>query len=577
MLRYFRSERWNIAGLSVLGLVVAQVEALALVLLVPLAQSIAESKEQVSRKVGPMSFTGGISSLFALALGFMVLALIGNVVSSWWSARLVTSWEEKRRAQALRAYMDADYPTQRAERAGTLQSVSAYIQAGGRSLSSLVSALQAGLSVAVFLVVALLLDVRAALALLAVGAVLSLGLRPLSNRVKPLSREMARLQRQFGVELTETESLTRELRVFGAWPDRYAKLNVSIQRLARLKLRVSFIGSVVGPAYQYLGIILVLAALFSARSFALIDIGVLGATALLLLRGVSYGQRLQTARHTIIDSMQMVLRLEEIEGVFVAHPEHSGGIDLPPVEVIACDGVGYSYGGDAPALADVSFEVARGQIVGVVGPSGSGKSTLSQLLLRLRTPLSGVITVNGIDADQYSLASWYRRLTLVPQDPILFHGTVRENISLFDEAMPFASIVDAAKAAGLHDVIESLPAGYDTQIGQSTRDLSGGQIQRIGIARSLARGADVLVLDEPSSALDVHSEAIVQDTLRSLSGKKLVFIIAHRLSTLSICDRLLVLREGRLESDGSLTDVMETSDYFRRALDAGTLDIGAPG
>ena len=158
----------------------------------------------------------------------------------------------------------------------------------------------------------------------------------------------------------------------------------------------------------------------------------------------------------------------------------------------------------------------------------------------------------------------------------LLHATVSENISFLDESITQEDVVTAATAANVDDVIEELDHGYDTLIGPAFRDLSGGQIQRVGIARALARGAQVLVLDEPTSALDVHSEAVIQATLETLRGHAMVLIIAHRLSTLSICDRILVLRAGRVETLGTLSDVSQRSDFFRRALDAGTLEVGVP-
>jgi ABC-type multidrug transport system fused ATPase/permease subunit len=225
----------------------------------------------------------------------------------------------------------------------------------------------------------------------------------------------------------------------------------------------------------------------------------------------------------------------------------------------------------------VSAQFHVGEIIGIVGPSGGGKSTLSQLLLRLREPTSGAIRIDGESARDFKLSSWYRNVSLVAQDPRLFHATVAANIALLDRKVTRDQIIDAAKAAGIHDVIESLDNGYDTRVGPAFRDLSGGQIQRIGIARALARGARILVLDEPTSALDVHSEAVIQTTLEQLKGRALVIIIAHRLSTISICDRIMVLRNGSVETLGTLAEAAEQSDFFSRALEAGTLEITIDG
>jgi ABC-type multidrug transport system fused ATPase/permease subunit len=201
----------------------------------------------------------------------------------------------------------------------------------------------------------------------------------------------------------------------------------------------------------------------------------------------------------------------------------------------------------------------------VVGPSGSGKSTLAQLLLRLREPTSGEVDVDGVDARSFTESSWRRHVALVPQQAHLLHGTVAENIAFLRPWVDDAAIERAARDAGIHDEILALPAGYQTSVGASTRDLSGGQVQRISIARALAGSPSVLVLDEPTSALDVHSEAIVQDTMESLRHRMLVVIVAHRLSTLSICDQLVVLRDGVVEAFGPPSEVMASSPFFAMA------------
>jgi ABC-type multidrug transport system fused ATPase/permease subunit len=320
--------------------------------------------------------------------------------------------------------------------------------------------------------------------------------------------------------------------------------------------------------------LLVVVALAAAQGLRSVDITAFGAIALLVLRSLSYGQQLQNAYQSLIDCTPYIEKLEEMRADFVRHETRDGTITLESVHRLDLEQVRFSYDGEVDALAGVSASFTVGEMVGIVGPSGGGKSTLSQMILRLREPTEGAVYVNRMPAGEYTLASWYRHVSLVPQDPRLLHASISDNIAFLDPAIDRAQVVAAAKAAGLHDVIEALDDGYETMVGPAFRDLSGGQIQRIGIARALARGAQILVLDEPTSALDVHSEQVIQETLESLRGKVLVMIIAHRLSTLSICDRIVVLQSGRIETMGSLSEVSERSEFFRRALDAGTLEIG---
>jgi ABC-type multidrug transport system fused ATPase/permease subunit len=330
----------------------------------------------------------------------------------------------------------------------------------------------------------------------------------------------------------------------------------------------------VSSIYQYVSMLLVIGILFSAQSFGSVDIVKLGAIALLLVRSLSFGQSLQGSYQNVVDGIPYLDRLENLRDLYNEHATHDGSLLLETVRGLELDNVTYSYDGHVNALGGVSASFNVGEIVGIVGPSGGGKSTLSQILLRLREPTNGDVKVDGVSAREYKLSSWYRHVSLVPQDPRLFHTSVANNISLFDKHITPEDIVEAAKAAGVHDVIEALDDGYETRIGPAFRDLSGGQIQRVGIARALARGSQILVLDEPTSALDVHSEAVIQATLEGLRGHALVLIIAHRLSTLSICDRIMVLRDGEVETIGTLSEVSERSDFFKRALEAGTLDVG---
>ncbi len=182
-----------------------------------------------------------------------------------------------------------------------------------------------------------------------------------------------------------------------------------------------------------------------------------------------------------------------------------------------------------------------------------------QLLLRLHDPTEGAYEVNGRPAGAYDTASWASTFALVPQDNHLLRGTVAANIAFFRPSIGQADIERAARAAHLHDDVLAFPEGYATEIGTGARELSGGQRQRLGLARALAGAPSVLVLDEPTSALDRRSEQLIQESLIALRGTVTQFIIAHRMPTLTICDRILVLESGHLAAVGSHAHLQATS------------------
>jgi ATP-binding cassette, subfamily B, bacterial len=226
-----------------------------------------------------------------------------------------------------------------------------------------------------------------------------------------------------------------------------------------------------------------------------------------------------------------------------------GAATLEHVERIDVQAVTYRYPGTQhDALSDVSVTLRPGEVIGLAGPSGSGKSTLGQILLRLRIPTQGALRVNGVPASDFSKDSWYRRISYVPQQPLLLRGSLFDNVAYFMPGCTRSMVESALQSAGLDTLADELPGGLDCMIGPGHRDLSGGQTQRIGIARALVRSPDVIVLDEPTSALDLQSELAVHEALAQLRrrGDITLVVIAHRESTLAMCDRVLRLHEGRL-------------------------------
>jgi ATP-binding cassette, subfamily B, bacterial len=225
--------------------------------------------------------------------------------------------------------------------------------------------------------------------------------------------------------------------------------------------------------------------------------------------------------------------------------------------------VRFAYVPGEDVLRDVSFEARRGEAIGIVGPSGAGKSSLVQIMLRLRVPAAGTLLINGEDAALFRRADWQRRVAYVPQTPQLIWGTVADNIRFHRPEITDAQVEDAARKAHIHDEILSWPQGYRTVVGQRASAVSGGQRQRLCLARALAGSPDVLILDEPTSALDVRSEQAVQQSLEEVKDDVLLFLVAHRLSTLSVCDRVMVIVEGRLEAIDEPAALRERNDFYR--------------
>jgi ATP-binding cassette subfamily B protein len=219
---------------------------------------------------------------------------------------------------------------------------------------------------------------------------------------------------------------------------------------------------------------------------------------------------------------------------------------------IVFDGVSFAYPARPGVLAldDVSLTIAPGETVALVGPSGAGKTTVIQLLLRFYDPQSGAIRIDGADLRDMARAEFRKGIALVPQDPVIFATTARENIRFGRPEASDAEVEAAARAAAAHDFLAALPDGYDTYVGERGVMLSGGQKQRIAIARAILRDAPILLLDEATSALDAESERAVQVAVERLAEGRTTLIVAHRLATVKKADRIVVFEGGRIVAQG---------------------------
>ncbi|HEY6288061.1 MAG TPA: ABC transporter ATP-binding protein, partial [Nitrospiraceae bacterium] len=230
---------------------------------------------------------------------------------------------------------------------------------------------------------------------------------------------------------------------------------------------------------------------------------------------------------------------------------------------IRAEHVSFAYDPRQPVLTDVSFKAYPGELVAIVGPTGAGKTTVMNLLHRFYDPTEGHISIDGQDLRRVTMESWYRQIALVPQETILFGGTILDNIRYGDEKATQEEVAAASRAAHAHDFIMGFPDQYQTIVGEKGINMSGGQRQRIAIARAIVKNPRILLLDEATSALDSESERLVQEALEQLMKGRTTFVIAHRLTTIQRADRILVLNKGRLVETGTHAELMDRKGLYQ--------------
>jgi ABC-type multidrug transport system fused ATPase/permease subunit len=274
-------------------------------------------------------------------------------------------------------------------------------------------------------------------------------------------------------------------------------------------------------------------------------------------------QDLATMTNTIAQAAVGVERIRGILDADTVIPEHPDAREAGTLTGdIEFEHVAFAYTADAPVLKDVSFKIKAGQLVGVVGPTGGGKSTIVSLIPRFYDPSAGVVKIDGVDVREYKFLSMRDQIGYVLQETVLFEGTVRDNIAYGRKGVTEQQILEAAKLANADEFIARMPHGYDTMVGERGETLSGGQRQRIGIARAVIRNNPILILDEPTAALDTESERLVIDALEKLMKGRTVITIAHRLSTIRDANKIIVLKEGVVAEEGTHDELVARGGVY---------------
>ena len=562
---YLRSQRGRLAAMSFVSILSGFADATTLVIIAQIAFTIADGESSVSFDVGPVAATLSITTMLFIAAGLAVVRVCTSLLSTLIAARMTRNVITATRKQLIRSYLRADWTLQSTQREGAIQDLlMTFASTTAAAMRRFTGLLSTAFNLFALLATALLVNAVAALAAATTALIVGLVLRPLRLSVRRRSSRASKTDHEFATSVTEITSTLQEVRIFKVGDAIRTRIEGTIDKSARQAYSAQVMGGIIPTTYQ--GTAMVLLILGLAISYWVgSGLASIGAVVIIMLRTFGYAQGLQGGIQGLNETAPYLEKLQIEMERYQAAALPEGGDDIAAIGTIRFDDVSFEYVPGRPVLQNIDFEVQPGEIIGIVGPSGAGKSTLVQLLLRLRDPTEGAFLVDGRDTRELSIDSWYDHVTFVPQDAHLFAGTVAENIRFFRDFDQDA-IERAAKSGHIHDDIVGWPDGYDTPVGERGGQLSGGQRQRLSIARALVEEPDVVVLDEPTSALDVKSEALLRDTLAALAPRNTVFVIAHRLSTLSICDRIMVILDGRLQGFDRPDLLEATNPFYREAL-----------
>jgi ATP-binding cassette subfamily B protein len=570
-----RGQRRRLILLAFSSLVGGFSEAVVLLIIARVAVAIAtKSTNAPSARLalGPVHASVGVGALLAVGGGLVALRLALNAWQACLEAAVTTAVVTTLRKTVAGAYLDATWALQAEERTGRLQELlTTYTTEASGAVMSLMTGVVASLNLVALIVAAVVVNPTASVVVAGTALVIGLCLRPLRAAVRRRAGLMAEANLAFATGLTEFAATTQEARIFTVERQVRSRLHDLVDDVGTRQRARIILGQLLPAVYQAAALTLIVGALAVAYSVGFSELSTLGAVVLIMLRSVSYGQGAQSGLQSVHDSAPFFDQLSGEVARYQAAALDRSGAPVSEIGRLAFHDVAFEYQRGERVLSNVSFTVERGEIIGIVGPSGAGKSTLVSLILRLREPTAGAVLVDGRDVRSLSIDDWYRRVTFVAQDPLLFAGTIGDNVRFFRDDISDSDVERAIRRAHLHDDIALLPLGVDALVGERGSRLSGGQRKRLCIARALVDDPDVMVFDEPTSSLDGRTEALMRQTMRELAPRTTVFVIAHRLSTLTMCDRIMVINGGTLQSFEESAHLAESDSFYREVLELSQL------
>lgn len=571
--RAYRGYKKQILALTALGFLSSLLEGLGINAAIPMFSFITGISNKADDPISTVikksfdffQINYSLKYLFIFICGLLIFRVLVLLLSNYIKIKIAAVYEEKTRGELFKLTAEANWQYLLKQKLGHLDTILiTNVQYGSSLLQNISSSLMMIASLFIFLLVAINISWQITLITLILGGLIFLVFKPFLYKTRTLSRENEKINRQTAHHINENILGMKTIKVMSAGSKIVDKAKEYFKALRELIIKTNFLSIATGALVQPIGLIFVFIIFAVSYKTSAFNFAALAAIIYLIQRIFSYTQQLQANLYSMTISASYVNRMLEYRDEAKKNKEIDNGKDeFEFIDNLEFKNVAFYYDNLKQILDNISFFIKKGEMVGLIGPSGAGKTTIVDIILRLFNPTKGEILLDGKNINEIDINEWRKKIGYVSQDIFLKNDTIANNIKFYNDSITDEEMVGAARMANIYDFIQNCSNKFETIIGERGLLLSAGQRQRIVIARILARRPEILILDEATSALDNESEVQIQEVIENLKNKVTVLLIAHRLSTVMNCTKLLVLQDGEIKEQGSPQELLsDEKSYF---------------
>lgn len=569
----FGRYRSNIAILALLSFLSSILEGVGINSIIPLFSFVSKEKNlgtdaishAIEKFFNYFNLNYTLSSLLIFIVVLFIIKAVVVFINGYITAETNTSYVKNTNNELFKLTLAADWPYLSKQKIGYLDQVLITDISNSSALLSLViTSILIVANLLIYLLISFNISVTVASFTFLLGVVVIFVFKPLFFKNKILSSQIAKMNKILAHYINENMLGIKTVKASGVEEEIGKHGGEYFDKVSSLNRRMALVRNLTNSMLQPIGmifIIIIFAFFYKTTSFNFASFAVI---VYAINKVFAYIQLAQTQLHgagAFIPYVASVVAYREDVG---KHTEKIGsGVPFKFENRIEFKKVNFSYNSSREIVSDLNFYIKKGEMVGLIGPSGAGKTTMVDLLLRLFNPKSGEILLDDCPISEISMKDWREHIGYVSQDMFMINDTIENNIKFFNDKMTDKEIVAAAKMANIYEFIQNQPEKFFTMVGERGIALSGGEKQRVVLARVLARKPEILVLDEATSALDNESEVLIQKSIEGLKGDVTVLVIAHRLSTVMAADRLVILENGMITEQGKPEELLkDKGSYF---------------